>query len=79
MKRYAEDGQRLTDCCGCYSTFDEHGVLYCKKCYEEVPMGQGDGLEYRGQDAPVAEKVKTGEFDLEDGRTVEVFTWTRSN
>jgi len=51
VKRYAEDGCRLTDCCGCYSTYHDDGddqhVLCCKKCWEEVDCGQGDGSEYR--------------------------------
>ena len=51
MKRYAEDGCRLTDCCGCYSTYmDCGGVncrLCCKQCYNEVEHGQGDGSEYK--------------------------------
>ena len=47
-KKYDEHGCRLTDCCGTYSTYmdDEHDVvLCCKKCYEQVPLGQGDGSE----------------------------------
>ena len=50
--RYDEDGVRLTDCCGTYSTYLEDGdgipALSCKKCYHEVPYGQGDGSEVRG-------------------------------
>ena len=49
-KRYAQDGTRLTDCCGAYSTFDESGSLYCKACYGEVPTGQGDGSESKDKD-----------------------------
>jgi hypothetical protein len=37
-------GGRLTDCCECFSSIDD-GPLYCKKCYEEVEMGEGDGSE----------------------------------
>ena len=37
-------GGRLTDCCECFSTIDD-GPLYCKKCYEEVEWGEGDGSE----------------------------------
>lgn len=37
-----EDGVRLTECCGAFSTYVE-GVLCCKVCYEEVEVGQGDG------------------------------------
>ena len=48
---YGTDGQRLTSCCGAYSTFVE-GTLCCKKCYHEVPTGEGDGTEYAdGRDA----------------------------
>lgn len=49
--KYAKDGTRLTDCCGVYSTYMEDGdgsqTLACKKCYNEVPYGQGDGAETR--------------------------------
>jgi hypothetical protein len=45
IPKYDEDGQRLTDCCGCYSTYHDD-VLCCKKCYAEVEHGQGDGSEY---------------------------------
>jgi len=48
--RYDENGQRLTDCCGAFSTFMDDGegdeTLCCKKCYCEVPDGQGDGTAY---------------------------------
>ena len=60
MQRFSSDGlhyfehegkkyhrrtwDRLTDCCGAYSTYVE-GILSCKKCYHEVPQGQGDGTE----------------------------------
>jgi len=43
---YAPDGTRLTDCCGTRSTYSED-ALCCKKCWEEVPSGQGDGSEMR--------------------------------
>lgn len=50
MKRYDANGQRVTDCCGSYSTYMESGaedmVLCCKKCYREVSVGQGDGVEF---------------------------------
>jgi len=46
-KQYDEDDMRLTDCCGSHSTYDENGTLYCKTCYAEVEIGQGDGAEYR--------------------------------
>lgn len=49
--KYAKDGTRLTDCCGGYSSYMEDGdgipALTCKKCYHEVPFGQGDGSETR--------------------------------
>lgn len=44
-KRYDEDGHRLTNCCGAFSTFFEDGTLYCKKCYTEVSPGEGDGSD----------------------------------
>ena len=49
VRKYHESGVRLTDCCGAFSTYhiDEigHEILCCKKCWNEVPVGQGDGLE----------------------------------
>jgi|TARA_Y100000034_G_scaffold33168_1_gene40697 hypothetical protein len=45
IKKYNEDGMRMTDCCGACSTFDEHGTLYCKICYQPVEIGEGDGSE----------------------------------
>ena len=48
-KKYNQDGIRLTDCCGAYSTyhmdFDGHDYLCCKACYREVSHGEGDGTE----------------------------------
>lgn len=44
--RYDENGQRLTDCCGVYSTYSGE-TLCCKKCWHAVEFGQGDGSEYR--------------------------------
>ena len=46
-KRFSDDGTRLTDCCGAYSSFDDFGDLYCKCCYKQVTTGQGDGCEVR--------------------------------
>ena len=47
-KIYNEDGMRLTDCCGCLSTYSlDTGTLYCKKCFEDVEVGEGDGEEYK--------------------------------
>jgi|TARA_R110000737_G_scaffold283464_1_gene290063 hypothetical protein len=49
--RYDDLGQRTTDCCGVYSEWFALGlepeVLSCKKCYHEVPVGQGDGSEFK--------------------------------
>jgi len=44
-KQFDNDGTRLTDCCGCYSKYDEYGTLYCCKCFCEVKTGEGDGAE----------------------------------
>jgi hypothetical protein len=44
--RYDRNGQRLTDCCGVYSTYSDE-TLCCKKCWHTVEIGQGDGSEYR--------------------------------
>ena len=47
-KIYDENGMRLTDCCGCHSTYSlDTGSLYCKKCFEDVEVGEGDGEEYK--------------------------------
>jgi hypothetical protein len=58
-KRYDAHGQRVTDCCGTYSTYmdimppldhagpGEDMVLCCKRCYREVGIGQGDGCEFK--------------------------------
>jgi hypothetical protein len=45
QKRYADDGCRLTDCCGAYSTFSDGGLM-CRRCCEYVESGEGDGGEY---------------------------------
>lgn len=52
MKRYdPETGDRLTDCCGAYSKYLEDGscnvALCCRNCYNEVGIGEGDGVEQR--------------------------------
>jgi len=44
--RYDKLGQRMTDCCGCYSTYHDD-TLICKRCYNEVDFGEGDGTEFR--------------------------------
>ena len=50
-KKYDEDGMRLTDCCGCCSTFClDTGDLVCKNCFEPVEFGEGDGSEYKESD-----------------------------
>ena len=46
---YGQDGMRLTSCCGAYSTHQE-GYLCCKKCYEIVPIGEGDGNEFLNEE-----------------------------
>ena len=50
-KRYDKGGQRVTSCCGSYSTYMDSGegdqVLCCKACYNEVDFGEGDGSEFR--------------------------------
>ena len=53
--RYDEHGQRVTTCCGVYSTYtagwsNMGDVLCCKKCWHEVPVGEGDGSEFRDPD-----------------------------
>ena len=62
----SEDGGRLTDCCGCYSTFDQDGGLYCKACYRYVSFGEGDGSEalpgFRSAADRVEEWRRTGVF-----------------
>lgn len=38
-------GQRLTNCCAAYSTFDD-ATLVCKVCRKAVGVGEGDGTEF---------------------------------
>lgn len=53
MKKFDSLGQRLTDCCGTYSTYADDGmggdmvVLVCRACYGLVEDGEGDGTEFR--------------------------------
>ncbi len=53
VKRYDAGGQRVTSCCGSYSTYADCGtsehveVLCCKVCWCEVDFGEGDGSEFR--------------------------------
>jgi len=28
--------EKLTECCNAMPTYDEHGTLYCKACYEKI-------------------------------------------
>ena len=42
MANYNHQLERMTDCCGAYSTIVEDGALVCKACFEEVESGQGD-------------------------------------
>ena len=49
-------GGRLTDCCECFSTIDDV-VLYCKKCYQTVEWGEGDGSENLAKDYMVNWKI----------------------
>jgi hypothetical protein len=44
-KNYDQGGQRVTSCCGCYSTYCDT-TLCCKACYNEVDIGEGDGSEF---------------------------------
>ncbi len=51
--RFDDLGQRLTTCCAAYSTYMDASsdpafdqVLCCKACYNEVPIGEGDGTEF---------------------------------
>ena len=53
-KRFDNGGQRVTSCCGSYSTYMDASddpmddqVLCCKACYNEVEFGEGDGSEVR--------------------------------
>lgn len=44
FKTYDSKGIRLTDCCACYSTYHDD-LLICRACYQEVKVGEGDGVE----------------------------------
>ena len=45
-KKYdPENMQRVTDCCGAYSTYHDQ-TLCCKRCWNEVEIGEGDGNEF---------------------------------
>jgi len=43
MTEEKKSSTKLTSCCGAYSTYDQDGYLYCKKCFNTVPVGEGDG------------------------------------
>jgi len=63
MKRFADDGMRLTDCCGADSTWrqdvrTEQEVLTCRACYKLVKFGEGDGSEYETEEQEVAAAVR---------------------
>jgi hypothetical protein len=51
--KFAENGMRLTDCCGCCSSYyecDNIGcidTLLCKNCGAHVEPGEGDGTQHR--------------------------------
>jgi len=66
VKRFADDGTRLTDCCGAYSTFSiDDGDLMCRRCYECVEPGEGDGAERLP--AGLADEIRSicaREFDM---------------
>ena len=53
-KRYDKtSGQRVTNCCGVYSTY--HGDdLCCKVCWNLVEIGEGDGNEWHPDVTPPA-------------------------
>lgn len=49
-KRYNREGMRMTNCCGCCSTYCDTPsgwILCCKKCWKAVGIGQGDGSEWK--------------------------------
>ena len=51
--KFDKNGMRLTDCCGCASSYyecDNIGyidTLLCKKCGAHVEVGEGDGTQCR--------------------------------
>ena len=64
MKKYSNEGCRLTDCCGAYSTYIEDD-LFCKKCYELVEFGEGDGSEKLDMSPlPIIRQICAREFGL---------------
>jgi hypothetical protein len=65
--RYDDLGQRVTDCCGTYSTYVDV-TLCCKSCYQEVNIGQGDGTEFR--EGVTEDEYFAAHFAAEDQRIV---------
>jgi hypothetical protein len=57
MKQYNDEGMRMTDCCGAFSSFYEMDnlghidTLLCKKCGGYVEFGEGDGNEHREEES----------------------------
>lgn len=70
-KRYDDGGQRVTSCCGCYSTYMDAGYgtefLCCKSCYNEVDFGEGDGSEFRAGVDP--DEYYKEQFARDEART----------
>ena len=44
-KKHEHYLQVLTSCCGTYSTYSE-GELVCRRCWQTVEFGEGDGSRY---------------------------------
>lgn len=86
-KCYDKNGMRLTDCHCAHSTYHD-GVLCCKVCYEEVPLGQGDGNEYVGIDLLLDEGREVSEnqrrlyrvniYDRDMQREMDIETYASS-
>jgi len=49
-KKYNAEGERMTDCCGTYSSYYDID-LCCKKCKFYVGIGEGDGTEFKTDDS----------------------------
>ncbi|MCP4794938.1 MAG: hypothetical protein GY885_02120 [Phycisphaeraceae bacterium] len=45
VKRFDENGVRMTDCCRAVSQHDDDGFLFCSACFDDVEPGEGDGTE----------------------------------
>lgn len=64
-KYHPTEGWRLTDCCGAASKFygtDQY--MSCKACGKRVPMGQGNGSEYRDEVARIEAEIARAERTL---------------